>query len=172
MEDETKQESLRQALEIYEKFQSDFEYTKRHTKSFAETMGEIIKKEEATYFNKQRKEIHKKIKDRNTFADATGLGPSTYDRIKSGSDDYVPSLKTFMTLCMVYQLNITIVRELRRSYGYDFNAKDRTHQAYIYLLVYCRGKSLYYCNKILKTLGVEKKYYLGDGTIADDVVTT
>ena len=166
MDDKQMQGQLKQALEMYKKeFQFDYEYTNRHTKSFSAIMKEIIEKEEATYFKADGKKIHKKISDRNTFAEATGLGPSTYDRIKSDSDSYVPSLKTLMTLCMVYQLNMTMVRELRRSYGYDFNAKDRTHQAYIYLLVCCRGKSLYYCNQVLRILGVEEKYYLGDGTI-------
>ena len=170
MDDKQMQGQLEQALKMYkEEFQFDYEYTSRHTKSFSAIMKEIIEKEKATYFKPTGKKIHKKISDRNTFAEVTGLGPSTYDRIKSGSDDYVPSLKTLMTLCMVYQLNMTMVRELRRSYGYDFNAKDRTHQAYIYLLVCCRGKSLNYCNQVLRALGVEEKYYLGDGTIVDGI---
>lgn len=170
MDDEQMQGQLEQALEMYKmEFQFDYEYTSRHTKSFSAIMKEIIEKEKATYFNAKGEKIHDQISDRNTFAEATGLGPSTYDRIKSGSDNYVPSLKTLMTLCMVYQLNMTMVRELRRSYGYDFNAKDRTHQAYIYLLVCCRGKSLNYCNQVLRALGVEEKYYLGDGTIVDGI---
>lgn len=171
MTDKEKEEKLKKAFDIYESFQTDFEYTNRHTTSFAEAMWEIIENEKATYVNDEHnREIHARIRDRNNFTEATGLGPSTYDRIKSRADDYVPSIKTFMTLCMIYQLNVTVVRELRQSYGYDFNAKDKIHQAYVYLLVNCRGKSLFYCNKVLKSLGVEEKYYLGDGTIDEDWV--
>lgn len=165
------EEKLRQAFDVYNKFQSNFECTGRNTRSFAKAMWKLMEEEKVAYIDHENKEIHTKIRDRNHFAQVTGLGPSTYDRIKSGADDYVPSLKTFMTLCMVYQVNLTLVRELRRSYGYDFNAKNRVHQAYLYLLENCRGKSISYCNKVLKNLEVEEKYYLGDGSIDEDVVT-
>lgn len=162
---------VEEAFEIYyESFQNDFKYTSRHTKSFAQHMWEIIENEKATYIDARGKQISTLIRDKNHFAGATGLGPSTYDRIKYNRPGWVPSIQTFMTLCMIYQLNITMVRELRQSYGYDFNAKSKVHQAYVYLLVNCRGKSLFYCNKVLKRLGVAEKYYLGDGTIDEEWV--
>ena len=164
-------EKLEKAFDVYESFQSDFDYTSRHTQSFAQRMWEIISNEKVTYIDPTSgKQITAFIRDGNHFAEVTGLGPSTYDRIKRGKDEWVPLLRTFMTLCMVYQLNITMVRELRQSYGYDFNPKDRVHQAYVYLLVNCRGKSLAYCNKVLEALGIEKKDYLGDGTIDEETI--
>ena len=170
MTNEEKRLKLKAAFDVYESFQRDFDYTSRHTKSYASAMWEIIENEKVIYLDPKGKLITVYIRDRNHFAEVTGLGPSTYDRIKSGADSYVPSLKTFMTLCMAYQLNMTMVRELRHTYGYDFNAKDRVHQAYIYLLVNCRGKSLSYCNKVLKSLGIEGKYYLGDQTIDEQAI--
>ncbi len=166
---------LMKAFDVYESFQNDFEYTNRHTQSYAQRMWEIMESERITYRRPNGKIATTFIRDKNHFSEVTGLGSSTYDRIKyearkGGKDTYAPSLKTFMTLCMVYQLNITMVKELRRSFGYDFNPKDRLHQAYVYLLVNCRGKSLSYCNKVLETLGIEETYYLGDGTIDEKTI--
>lgn len=167
----TNEEKLNKAFDVYDSFQSDFDRTGRHTQSFAQRMWEIMVSDKVTYLDPTSgKSVTVFIRDRSHFAEITGLGPSTYDRIKSGRDDWVPLLRTFMTLCMVYQLNITMVRELRHSYGYDFNPKNRVHQAYVYLLVNCRGKSLMYCNKVLETLGIEEKHYLGDGTIDEGAV--
>lgn len=165
----TNEEKLQKSFEKYKSFENEFYCTKTHTESYAKRMWKIIENEKAIYFcdGKWNASI---IKDRNGFAEVTGLGPSTYDRIRYDSVDWVPSIKTFMTLCMIYQLNITIVRELRNSYGYDFNPQRRVDQAYVYLLVKCMGKSLSYCNKVLAVLGIEKKYYLGDGTIDEDTV--
>lgn len=164
-------EKLEKAFDVYESFQRDFDRTGRHTQSFAQRMREIMESDKVTYLDHTSgKSVTAFIRDRNHFAKVTGLGPSTYDRIKRGTDDWVPKLTTFVTLCMVYQLNITMVRELRNSYGYDFNPKNRVHQAYVYLLVECRGKSLMYCNKVLKVLDIEEKHYLGDGTIDEGAV--
>lgn len=172
IEERQREEKLKKAFDVYESFQSDFDYTSRHTKSYAQRMWEIIEDEKVCYLDhKSGKQITAFIRNRDHFSEVTGLSPSTYDRIKRGSDDWVPSLTTFMTLCMVYQLNITMVKELRRSYGYDFNPRNRVHQAYVYLLVNCRGKSLMYCNKVLKSLKIESKYYLGDKTIDEEVIT-
>ena len=154
-------------LGLCEDFKRELDRTKKYTKPFAASMWEIMKNEKVTYVSPNGTLISTIVRDGNHFSEITGLGPSTYNRIKSCADDYVPSLRTFITLCVVYQLNMTMVTELRRSFGYDFNAKDRTHQAYIYLLVNCRGKSISYCNKVLAAFGIEKKYFLGDGTIDD-----
>jgi len=171
----TVEEKLKKAFDVYESFQSDFDYTNRHTQSYAQRMWEIMETEKVTYLGPNGKPITTFIRDRNHFCEITGLGPSTYDRIKgdakkNSEGTYVPGIVTFMTLCMVYQLNITMVKELRRSYGYDFNARNRVHQAYVYPLVNCRGKSLSFCNKVLKALNIEEKNYLGDGTIDEDTV--
>ena len=149
-------------------FETDFERTKRHSHSFASAMWKISETEKVTYQTATGKKATSFIRDRNHFAEVTGLGPSTYDRIKSKSTFYVPSLTTFMTLCKVYDLNSSLAKVLRSSYGYDFNPNSREHQAYIYLLDNCRGASLSYCNSVLKSLGIEKKYYLGDGTIGEE----
>ncbi|MBO6266853.1 MAG: hypothetical protein J6M06_01335 [Synergistaceae bacterium] len=164
-------EKLEKAFEDYEQeFTNDFNYTNRHTKSYAACMWEIMEKEDAIYFdeNGQRKKV--KIRDRDRFEEITRLGESTFDRIKADKEGWVPSLRTFMTLCMVYCLNMTMVEKLRASYGYGFNAKDRVHQAYIFLLTKCRGKSLSYCNGVLDSLEIDKKYFLGDGTIDKDTI--
>lgn len=164
-------EKLKKAFDIYDSFQSEFERTGRHTQSIANRMWEVIKTEKATYIDpKSGKTLAVFIRNGDHFSEITGLGPSTYDRIKRGTDEWVPSLTTFMTFCMVYQLNITLVKELRHSFGYDFNPRNRVHEAYVYLLVHCQGKSLMYCNNVLKALGIEDKYYLGDGTIDEEAI--
>lgn len=165
----TDEEKLKKAFDIYENFERDLDDIKKYNKSYAQLMWEIMENEEAIYYSPTGKRTMIYIRDRNRFAEVTGLGPSTYDRIKRDKFDWVPGIRTFMTLCMIYQLNITMVRALRHSYGYDFNPQNQLHQAYVYLLVNCRGKSLSYCNKVLKALKIDKKHYLGDGTIDEGI---
>lgn len=132
-------------------------------------MWDVINTENAIWFNDDGKRIEGKIRNQEHFMDVTGLGGSTYDRIKRNVTDYVPKLTTFLTLCMVYQLNMTMVRELRHSYGYDFNPKNKVHQAYIFLLVNCSGKSIPYCNRVLQALDIDKKDFLGDGYVDESI---
>lgn len=165
-----KEEKLKVAFDVYEKFERDFNFTKDHTKSFAKLMWEIMQNRKAAYYDFRGKRKPVEIQDRNCFSKVTGLGPSTYDRIRGGSDDYIPSFRTFMTLCMVYDLDLSMVTVLRRTYGYDFNFRNRVHQAYVYLLVNCKGKSLSYCNKTLESLGINEKNYLGDGRIDEQEI--
>lgn len=163
------EEKLKEAFEKYKSFESEFDRTKKYTESYAQRMQKIMEEEKAIYYcdGKWKASF---IRNRDHFAEITGLGLATYDRIKYNVPGWVPSIKTFMTLAMIYRLNITIVRELRNSYGYDFNPQKRTDQAYVYLLVNCMGKSISYCNKVLEVLGIDKKYYLGDGTIDEGAV--
>lgn len=150
---------------VAEQFQKDYEFSKKRSECFSKLMWDIIVEREVVYPLSTGKVILKKIKNRDDFYGITGLGPSTFDRIKRNVETYVPSLRTFMTLCMVYELDIVTAVTLRNSFGYGFNARDKLHQAYCYLLVNCRGKSISYCNKVLEVLGVKDKDYLGDRTI-------
>ena len=161
-----KEVKLQEAFDVVaEQFQKDYEFSKKRSECFSKLMWDIIVEREVGYPLSNGKVISKKIKNRDDFYGVTGLSPSTYDRIRRNVETYVPSLRTFMTLCMVYELDIVTAVTLRNSFGYGFNARDKLHQAYCYLLVNCRGKSLSYCNKVLKALGIKEKAYLGDGTI-------
>lgn len=164
-------EKLEKAFDVYDSFQSRLDRTGRHTQSVAKRMREYIEDEEVTYFDSERgKEITTHIRNRDQFSKITGLGPSTYDRIKKGTDSWMPAMTTFMTFCMIYRLTLTEVKELRHSFGHDFNPQNKVHEAYVYLLVNCLGKSLMYCNKVLEALKVEEKHYLGDKTIDEEAI--
>ena len=156
------QKKLDAVFDICEQFDSDFNRSAKYTKCYAEVMWGIFENE---MVNDNGKMVY--IRGRDHFCDVTGLGPSTYSRIKRCKEDYVPSLQTFMTLCVIYNLDIPMALILRESFGYGFNKRNRVHQAYCYLLVNCRGKSISYCNKVLKILNpnVKGNYLLGNGEI-------
>lgn len=152
---------LDKAFDICDKFEDDLDFSKPYNKTYTELMADIIEKRKVKDFDGEMVLIQSGIQ----FNTITGLGTSTYDRIKRRVENYVPSLPTFMTLCIVYDLDLTMALTLRESFGYGFNRRNRLHRAYIYLLVNCRGKSLSYCNKVLESLKIAEKYYLGDGEI-------
>ncbi len=159
------EEKLNKAFDICEKFERDLDFSKEFDKNYSELICELM----------ERKAVSDGVTDvyienRYQFTEITGLSPSIYDRIKRCSDDYVPSLVTFMTLCMVYDLDLAMALLLRESFGYGFNRRNRVHRAYCFLLTNCRGKSISYCNKALEALKIDKKYYLGDKTIDEDTV--
>jgi len=151
---------LEAAFTMCEQFERDLDFSKQFDKNYSELICELMDKKAVS--DGQDNVL---IQDRGQFSAITGLGPSTYDRIKRCSDDYVPSLSTFMTLCMVYDLDLAMALMLRESFGYGFNRRNRIHRAYCYLLTSCRGKSISYCNQVLKTLKIDKKYFLGDKEI-------
>lgn len=154
------QRRLDKAFDICDQFEADLSRAKDYNKCFAELMRDIMRK-----YKVNDGGCMVLIRNKAHFSDVTGLGPSTYDRIKRGTESYMPSLPTFMTLCIIYNLDVSMALTLRESFGYGFNKTDRLHQAYCYLLVNCRGKSISYCNKVLKSLKIDKKYFLGDRTI-------
>ena len=158
--DQEIEKKLEEAFNMCEQFEKDLKFSKQFDKNFSELVCELMEKKKVSYEGKMVQ-----IKNKSQFSEVTGLGPSTYDRIKKCTDDYVPSLATFMTLCIVYDLDLTMALILRDSYGYGFNRRNRVHRAYCYLLTNCRGKSISYCNRVLKALRIEEKYYLGDREI-------
>lgn len=154
------EKKLEKAFDMCEQFERDINFSRQFDKNFSELICELMEKKKV--FDGSDYVF---IKNKTQFKDITGLGPSTYDRIVRRTDDYVPSLVTFITLCMVYDLDLAMALILRDSYGYGFNRRNRVHRAYCYLLTNCRGKSISYCNRVLESLKIEEKYYLGDKQI-------
>lgn len=159
MSKQTLEEKIEAAFDVYDKFEKDLSRARDYNETYSQKMRKLMK-EQAVRDN----EKYVFLNNKSIFTDITGLGPSTYHRIMA-IDDYVPSLATFMTLCMVYDLDLAMAVTLRETLGLRFSKTDRLHMAYCYLLVNCRGKSLSYCNKVLQALKIEKKYFLGDGEI-------
>ena len=148
--------------DIKKEFMEDFELALKHNKSFSAMMQEIIKDRDAKeYYSGRTKDV--RIKSRRDFQRVTELSPSVYDRImdKDPEKNYIPSLQTVMTLCIVYNLSMGMAYTLLGSVGVTFKGDDKVHNAYILILTKCRGKSIDECNKILKEIGIEEKYWLG-----------
>lgn len=142
-----------------QKFEREYSRLCMYTRTFSELMQKIMREQAVVDIDGELVIID----DKKKFEVITGLNRSTYRRI--GIDKYIPSLSTFITLCMIYDLDLALASTLRASLGRSFCMTNRLHYAYCYLLVNCRGKSLSYCNKVLQTLGIEEKDFLGDKMI-------
>ena len=157
--DKNDNQRLNSAFNIIKQFEDDFSRTRSYNHTYSELMRKLMMEQAVDYYGKPMI-----VDNKYLFNEVTGLGYSTFYRINRDAS-YIPSLATFVTLCMVYKLDISMAITLRETMGLIFSRTNRLHQAYCYLLVNCRGRSLSYCNKVLQSLSIEEKYFLGDKTI-------
>jgi len=151
------------SFSMYNDFMQDYERTLKHNQRFGAIMSKIMKEEFAYEFLDDHTLIKRKITNKIIFQRVTKLSTSVYDRItaKEGNNDYIPSMVTLMTLCVVYSLDMPMVITLLDSLGLRFKRTNVVHHAYCYLIANCRGKSIDDCNKVLQELNIDKKYHLG-----------
>ena len=111
------------------------------------------------------RELINKILGNDTYLDfvsKTDLSESMFYRIKNRAEkNDPPQRSTLISICIGYELDLAITQYLLHSLGLDFNLQNRRDYAYIFLLTQCRGKEIEECNEILKALGIEEKYLLG-----------
>lgn len=156
-------------LAVAQTFEADYRAALEHKITFSRHLVMIMNNRFAReYLNNDTVIKNTKISNKITFERVTNLAPSTYTRIiasqKSTEDpskNYVPSLQTLMTLSIVFCLDIGMVQTLMDSIGRRLDPANKVDSAYIFLIVHCRGRSLSYCNSVLRNLGIDKKYYVG-----------
>lgn len=69
-----------------------------------------------------------------------------------------------VSIAVGFQLDVHLTEYILESAGMKFRESDRLDKAYIYILENCKGKDIPYCNGVLRDLGIEEKYMLGELT--------
>lgn len=97
----------------------------------------------------------------SNFSDRTDLDRQFYYNFIS--EDYVPNMNTFVTMCMGLGLDISEANALLEKIRYRFDYRNKVHCAYMFLLTNYQGLCVDDCNKILRALGItdERKELLG-----------
>lgn len=133
---------------LEKEYQEDLEKSNRHIKSFQQLINEILDGETDM-----------------SFAHKTNLNPNMLYRLRHSTNaKNPPRLSTIISVCIGYDLNITLAQDLLRSLGLGFNPHKNRDCAYIFLLTRCRGKDIPNCNLILKELGLKDNELLGAST--------
>lgn len=149
---------------IKENFERTFSINKELNYSFFDLIRKLMDEQKANDGTRMRL-----INSQSVFTEITGLGKLTYYRLRGERDkNYKPSLATLITVAIIYNLEFPVVETLRESYGRRFDRQDRVEQAYVTIVTECCGKSLNYCNKVLREIGISERFYLGDREIVED----
>ena len=150
----------------YEKEKTIKEYEKNREQ-------QIIKRFEEDCYNNEKiikpfSEIFKNIIGEDSyvrFERKTGLGKSMFYALQNRVGKDEPTSKgTVVSICVGYEMGLTIAKELLESQGSSFNPHSKRDTAYIMLLTEFRGKKIDECNKVLEEIGIPKKYWLGNYT--------
>ena len=156
--------SPKEAEEFMKKYKEDMETFK----SFGDYIKEKIEQYEKKREKEHEEEIEMEEKTKSEikywhikhFEERTGLGSAFYSRVKSHSYKQ-PKMRIFMSLVMGYNLGMQTALMLIRPVFRDFDITNKVHRAYIQLMVQHEGKNYKECNEVLKSLGINKKDYLG-----------
>lgn len=134
-----KQKEKRELQEFKDRFNKNYEVSKKNNKNFGDTFSTIVKEHNI---------------DRIDFWGKTGISERTYDRWKANCDDV--SMKYIVIFAIAFKLDLLTVATLLHSGGYEFNLSKARDYAYAYLIMYHSGKDINKCNEILKELGLPK----------------
>lgn len=92
------------------------------------------------------------------FYDSTKLNRTVLYDIKKNKK---PQLRTVVTICIGLELGTVQSLELIRLAGYSLSNTFYLDYVYFDLINHYNDYGIEECNKRLKELGIEKKYYLG-----------
>ena len=98
------------------------------------------------------------IKDQN-FEGITNVSRSVLSFIKKGKSR--PKLSTIITFCVSLMLDVIESYDLIELAGYKLSQNYEVDRAYAELLQNNQNGDIEKCNKYLKSLGIDKKYFLG-----------
>lgn len=132
-------------------------------KKFTESYKIMCKLNEP--FHEKMKKIYeyKSINNESEFMECTELGKGVYRKLVTKG--YIPSMKTFMSMCMGLNLDLPTAESLLASLSLGFEKTDRLDCAYMFLLTHYQGLCIEDCNRILQKLGFkEAKELLGSFT--------
>lgn len=130
---------------LQKEFEKDYANSTKYNKSFRTLIREVLEGETDMAFSYK-----------------TGLSPNMLSRLRNRVDEKDPPQRnTLISVCIGYNLDLLMTQSLLYSLGLGFNRNNKRDYAYSFLLTRCRGKSIEECNEILKGLGVEERYWLG-----------
>lgn len=118
--------------------------------------------------------LHEKMKkiydakkiDVKKFTERTELARHYYyDFCREG---YIPNMFALVSVCMGLNLGLPVAESLLAPTKFGFNYTNKVHCAYIYLLTHYQGLCIEDCNKILMSLGIDKKADLLGSFSADE----
>ncbi len=135
----------RELEQFKQKFEENFELSKKNNKNFGEMFKTILEEKEIT---------------KEEFIQEVGLSGKTFDRYLSNTID--PSLKSIISFAVAFELDMLNLITLLRAGGYGIDFTDRTQYAYSYLITDCSGMTITECNQVLKAIGIDKKDLLKD----------
>jgi len=115
--------------------------------------------ENKTFGEMIRKIMADKNWDSADFECETDLSKKIYSDIKKS--DYKPTMRIVISICIGLKLDILKTQELLNCAGLCFAPTDKVHYAYLKLITRFEYLNIEDCNKVLKKLGIEKKYLLG-----------
>lgn len=128
---------------------------------------EIMCKTNEPFHIKMNKIYEYKNMNKQKFVNRTGLHESFYSKFISKR--YIPTMKTFMSMCMGFNLDLPAAESLLASLSLDFKKTNKLDCAYMFLLTHYQGLCIEDCNKILQDLGFnEAKELLGSFGIEEN----
>lgn len=99
------------------------------------------------------------ITDKFDFQERTKLSPHFYLDIQK--DNYVPSMKTLVSICIGLELDIGMANILLASLARSFKIESRRDYAYQYVIQYHSGLGIETANGVLRELGFKGDDLLG-----------
>lgn len=126
-------------------------------KEFTETSDSQPLYEEIVAKLMKRKRLNEK-----DAAALTGLNESLF--LGLDKPDGKIEKRFVVSIGVGFQLGVHLTQYILESAGMKFRQTDRLDKAYMYILENCKGKDIPYCNGVLRDLGIEEKYMLGELT--------
>lgn len=111
----------------------------------------ILCKTNEPFHSKMEKIYEYKEMTSTKFVECTGLVRKYYGCFKK--EGYIPAMKTFMSMCMGFNLDLAAAESLLASLSLGFDKTDKLHCAYMFLLTRYQGLCIEDCNTILRDLG-------------------
>lgn len=130
--------------QIRKDFKEKFELTQKHNKTFREHIIQLF----------SEKGINKE-----NIEEKTGLSLSMYRKLIK--TDFMPDMKTVISICVGLELDMAMVETLLDSLAVKFNRNNKKNYAYQYIVTNYTGEDINSCNEILKILGLKGRELLG-----------
>lgn len=133
-------------------FEKCYELASNHNITFGKHMQKLFKE--------------RGIKDKWEFEEKTKLYPQYYKKVQK--EDYKPSMKTLVSICIGLELDIGMANLLLASMARSFKVDNRRDYAYQYILQYYSESGIEETNKVLEGLGFKGSDLLGSRDKEED----
>lgn len=86
------------------------------------------------------------------FTAKTGLDEMNYSRVKK--PDHKFKLETLVAMGFGLEFTVSEMKEVAELAGFSFSPTNRAHQAYLFLIAHCQGKTIDECNDFLSEINI------------------